>query len=248
VSLDFLSLAAGGDALARSAMEGCAREAGARFEAREGWNVAVGYTSPEQEVAAARATVGWADVSHLGKLEVQAAPGELPAILAAGADEDVKVELGRATRAAGAWWCLMTASRALVIAEPGAVPSLRERLEHAAAEAPGQAGVVEVSAVFGALTLAGPLSREVFARFCALDLRDPLTPVCAVRPGSIARQPGVLVREAPERFLFLFGAAVGEYMWTVVADAARHLGGAPIGLDALAALPGPSGVQEASRA
>ena len=27
----------------------------------------------------------------------------------------------------------------------------------------------------------------------------------------------------------LFGAALGEYMWTVVADAAEHLGGGPVG-------------------
>jgi hypothetical protein len=27
----------------------------------------------------------------------------------------------------------------------------------------------------------------------------------------------------------LFGAAVGQYVWTVVEDAARHLGGGPAG-------------------
>ena len=32
----------------------------------------------------------------------------------------------------------------------------------------------------------------------------------------------------------LFGAALGQYMWTVVDDAARHLGGGPVGVDALA--------------
>ena len=32
----------------------------------------------------------------------------------------------------------------------------------------------------------------------------------------------------------LFGAALGQYMWTVVDDVARHLGGGPVGADALA--------------
>ena len=32
----------------------------------------------------------------------------------------------------------------------------------------------------------------------------------------------------------LFGAALGSYMWTVVADAAESLGGGPVGVDALA--------------
>jgi hypothetical protein len=27
----------------------------------------------------------------------------------------------------------------------------------------------------------------------------------------------------------LFGSAFGQYMWTVVADAAGHLGGGPVG-------------------
>ena len=31
----------------------------------------------------------------------------------------------------------------------------------------------------------------------------------------------------------LFGAALGRYMWTVVADAAAALGGGPVGVDAL---------------
>jgi len=31
----------------------------------------------------------------------------------------------------------------------------------------------------------------------------------------------------------LFGAALGQYVWTVVADAAESLGGGPVGVDAL---------------
>jgi hypothetical protein len=37
---------------------------------------------------------------------------------------------------------------------------------------------------------------------------------------------------AADRFLLLFGAAVGGYVWTVVADAGAHLGGRPVGEDA----------------
>ena len=52
-------------------MESQARAAGARFEDRDGWNVAVGYGTPEQESVARTITAGWCDVSHLGKLELQ---------------------------------------------------------------------------------------------------------------------------------------------------------------------------------
>jgi hypothetical protein len=60
-----------------------------------------------------------------------------------------------------------------------------------------------------------------------------VTPVNALRPGSIGRQPGIVIREDEERYLFLFGWATGEYMWSVVADAGAHLGVGPVGVDAL---------------
>ena len=42
----------------------------------------------------------------------------------------------------------------------------------------------------------------------------------------------MVLREGPERFLMLFGWALGEYMWTVVADAATDRR-RPLGVDAL---------------
>jgi sarcosine oxidase gamma subunit len=92
---------------------------------------------------------------------------------------------------------------------------------------------IEMTTSYAALTIAGPLSRELFARFCALDLRPQPAPPNAFRPGSVARTPGYVLRENGDRFLMLFGWALGRYMWETVADAAAHLGGAPVGVDAL---------------
>lgn len=218
--------------VARSSMARSARAAGARFERRDGWELAVAYSTPEQEATACSTRVGWADVSHLGKLELQAPPDELAAIVAQCAG-GAQLELGFATRAADAWWCPMTPERTLVLCEPGVLRELRERLEEAVANASPSAGVIEVTTNYGAMTLVGPLAREVFARFCALDLRPSATPVRGLRPGSVARGPGVVLREGEDRFLMLFGWALSQYMWTVVSDAAGHLGGSPVGLDAL---------------
>jgi heterotetrameric sarcosine oxidase gamma subunit len=252
VSLGFLTPASGGTGdgagvspVARSPMEGSARAAGATFRVQDGWNIAVSYSSSEQEAELCATAVGWADVSHLGKLELQATPEALPNIVASVTGE-ANLELGRATRVAGAWWLPLSASRTLVVCDAAHAAGLQERLQQAASERPDHASAADVSSVFAGMTLVGPLAREVFARFCALDLRPAVTPVSALRPGSIARQPGLIVREDEDRFLFLFGWAVGEYMWTVVEDAARHLGGGPIGIDALAQIPQPS--QEGARA
>jgi glycine cleavage system aminomethyltransferase T len=221
-SLAFLSPGPG--AVAKSPMEPGAVAAGATFEARDGWKVATAFTDPRTERALCASSVGLADVSHLGKIEVQ---GDVAAIT--GHD----LELGRATRADGAWWCPYSAQRAVVLCEPADTAALRDRLLASAAGANGLASVVDTTTSQGAMTIVGPLARETFARFTAIDLRPQVTPVHAFRPGSVARTGGAILCEAPDRYLMLFGAALGQYVWTVVADAAGHLGGGPVGVDAL---------------
>jgi heterotetrameric sarcosine oxidase gamma subunit len=238
--------------IARTSMERSARSAGARFEVRDGWNVAVGYASAEREREAVRETAGWADVSHLGKLELHVSnPDDLTAIVAAAAD-GATLERGSATRAGDAWWLPLTADRAVVVADPAALPGLRDRLQEAASNASATVSVIDATCKYAALTLVGPLAREVFARFSAVDLRPQVLPVQDFRPGSVARTPGMVVREGEDRFLVLFGWAVGAYVWETVSDAGAHLGGSPVGLDALdeVAIGGAGGnpIEEASRA
>jgi glycine cleavage system aminomethyltransferase T len=156
------------------------------------------------------ASVSWCDTSHISKLQLQGSV-------------DQSLPFGTAVRRDGAWWCRLTESRGLVI---GTRPDVPSELE-----------AVDVTSVFASLTIAGPLARECFARFCALDLRPSVTPVGALRPGSIARQPGTLICEAEDRYLILFGWATAEYAWSVVADAAGQLGGGPVGVDQLQELP-----------
>jgi heterotetrameric sarcosine oxidase gamma subunit len=228
MSLAFLSPSPG--ALSRSPMERQAAAAGASFEERDGWNVAVRFDGLDAERKRATEAVAFADLSHLGKVELQAPAGALEAIAG------VELELGVATSAGGTWWCPYTPTRALALCAPAALPALRERLREAAAGHEGLTSVVDVTTVFAALAIEGPQAREVFARFTAIDLRDQSTPVRGFRPGSVGRTPGAILREGEQRWLMLFGAALGQYMWTVVADAAEGLGGGPVAADALTAI------------
>jgi glycine cleavage system aminomethyltransferase T len=125
------------------------------------------------------------------------------------------LEYGRASADGENLWLPMTATRALVLG--GEAPT----------------GALDVTTAFAALRLAGPLARETFARFTAIDLRPRVTKPGDWRPGSVARTPGGILCEAEDRYLMLFGSALGQYVWTVVEDAARHLGGGPVGDDAL---------------
>jgi len=228
MSLAFLS-AASASAVARSPMERCAAGEGARFTVIEGWNVAVAYGSDAAaERRTAQRSAGWADVSHLTKLELQGSMEALAEVAGVG------LELGTATPRDGAWWCPLTPTRLLVISAAQGGSELRDRLAIAVGEASARVSLSDVTTAFAALTVVGPLATEVLARFTALDLRPGLTPVGGLAPGSIARQPAILIRESEQRYLFLFGAATGEYVWSVVADAGHHLGGRAIGAEALA--------------
>lgn len=235
MNLDFLTVAAD-DAVAHSPMEPVLRAAGARFEVRDGWNVAVAFGAGGSGGAAGVGVggstegggpAGWADTSHLAKLELQGSAEAIDAVAG------TELTFGTAVRRHDAWWCRLTGTRALIV---GASPAARERVNGA-----DGVNVLDVTSNFAAITIVGPLAREVFARFCALDLRPAVTPVHALRPGSIGRQPGILIREAEDRYLSLFGWATGEYMWSIVADAGEHLGGRPIGAGTLAALPAHGG-------
>jgi glycine cleavage system aminomethyltransferase T len=215
-SLDFLSPAP--TAIARSPMERQAIAAGARIEQRDGWNVAVEFDGADAESARLTESVGFVDRSQIGKLEVQS--DRLEEVLGE------PLELGMAKGIEGGWLCPTSSTRALVLCEPGLTAELLARFD-----------AVDLTSALGALTIGGPLARETFARFTAIDLRPDVTPLHGFRPGSVARTPGAILRERDDRWLMIFGAALGSYVWTVVADAAGSLGGGPVGARAFEGVP-----------
>ena len=177
--------------LARSPLAHPAQVAGAICESRDGWEVAASFGDPAAERELARAAVGFADLSHLGKLEVQARG-------------DARRDLRRQRRRAGARPGHPRGRRLVGAADRRAgAGDLRALAARAAAggartnanAAPG-AGVLDLTAAYGALTLLGPMARETFARFSAIDLRPAVTPVegCGrarwrARPGSSSAKP-----------------------------------------------------------
>jgi heterotetrameric sarcosine oxidase gamma subunit len=186
---------------ARSPMHHLAQAAGAQFALVDGFEVATAY----EDSGDFGRTVAFADRSHLVKLELNGSPPRA-------------LKLGRAERIDGNWWCPVTPTRTLVLGGPSA--------RAAANEAGCQ--VVDLTSGLAALALIGPEAHELLARFCAIDVRPQTTPVAGFRPGSIARTPGYLLKTDEHELLIMVGAALGGYLWEVVADAAGHLGGGPV--------------------
>ena len=234
MSLDFLSPRRSepfGERLpvARTPLAATLGRLGATFAERDGWSSATSFGDPEAEAAACRTSVGVADRSELDKLELtgsgEALAASAHAELGAEGWETAAPKPGTARRAAGAWWCPITPNRLMVIAEAGGTDALGSRLQ--------RASVVDVTTQLGVIALVGPRARDVLARVTALDVRPGRLPEGGFRPGSIARTPGMLLRERGDSFLVFFGAAYAEYMWTVLLDGAGPLGGRAVGTEAL---------------
>jgi hypothetical protein len=226
MTLSFLSPAVqGGAPPAKSPIASAAARSGARLEVRDDWEVPVSFGDEAAERNATKETVGFADASWISKTQLDGTAETLDGLAA-------DLTLGTAGLHGGAWWCRLTPTRALVL---GAAP---------AADATGAAHRLDVTGQYCALRIAGPLCRDVMARFCALDLRPSISPPTSLRPGSVARTPGLVVVEESDQLLVLVGAALGEYFWTVVDDAAKRLGGRPVGTDVLRG--GALDLQEAS--
>jgi glycine cleavage system aminomethyltransferase T len=218
--------------LARSQIEWAHLDAGANLREHHGWNVVADYGDPAREAEACRATVGVADASFLGKIELESDRDTVARIvseLAGGAT----LELGLAVRHEETWWCPITVERVLAVTQPDRTAGVREALERTASS--GFASVTELTAAHGSNLVVGPLARECFARATALDMRPQSLPEAGFAPVSVARTPGMVLRSEGDRFLHLFGAGYAQYNWTVFVDSAEHLGGRAVGMDAIAA-------------
>src|SRR5262249_61177547 len=96
--------------LLRSPIEWALRDQGANFIERAGWRVVSDYGDQGPELTACRESVGVADLSLLGKLELQADP-EVASSIVAEVTGGEALAPGRAKRHEGVWWCPMTRSR-----------------------------------------------------------------------------------------------------------------------------------------
>jgi sarcosine oxidase, subunit alpha len=230
VTLEFLTPSP--DVTAASPIEPWLRAAGARFEARDGWRVAVSVGDPASEEAACRSGVGIADRSALGKLELQGRPERLTALLE-GVVQGGAPPAGQSTRTEEALLWPSSADRALAICEPHAAPRLRALLG-TACEQLGDSGLVDLTAAYAAFELRGPLARSVLERLSAIDVRPDSLPPGGVRAGMVARVPATLVCLEWQTFLVLVGAPEAPDAWEIALDEGEPLGLRAVGEEARA--------------
>ncbi len=186
---------------------------GAALLLESGWEVQSSYGDPQAERASLLETVGVADVTARGKIDLR------------GRFEPVVAEEGElAARVADDWTILLR--------EPGPVA---ERVEVLEKEVGPGAMVTDATHLRAGYVVAGPRLFELWSRVSAFDIADLASGSAAGAPvvevGSVVVRrdlavPGVEVYVASE---------FGRYAWEVLLGVVRALGGGPVGWRALRA-------------
>ena len=207
-ALDFLSPSlareeGGFQPVARSAAERVFVAAGAIFDIRDGWRVPTIVPDAEHHLA----TVGLADVSHLGKLELRPAP---PATLPVD-DETLQQTVAKSV------WYRLSPRRAFVL--------FPERARTEVTAHFGDANLLlDVTAAYAVLAVSGPGARDLISR---------LTHLHHFPSGGEVAHVTAHVLPSGTGFRILVAQELGHYLAEVALDRARALGGGLVGVDAL---------------
>jgi sarcosine oxidase, subunit gamma len=201
---------------------------------RAGWQIAEVYTAAETEAAAVRRSVGLADLSAWGKIQIQGADARagLQKIYPgapAKTGEVIAVDDGLLA-------CLSRDDWYLTL-PPGEEAGALERIQGALA---GFAHAVDVTHGYAALLLAGPKSQDVLPKLCGLDFRPRVFPNRTVKQSSVARLRTIIIRDdlpgGVPAFHLHAGRSEADYLWETILDAASEFDGQPFGSAALAGL------------
>ncbi len=228
----------------RTPMDRIHRALGATMVESGPWWRPHNYGSPADECAAVRERVGIIDVGTLGKLEVVGPDGgqlldrlythrfsDLPVgrirygLMTS--DNGVILDDGTVTR--------LAEDRYFVTTTSGNADVIEEWFNWWNAGAGNCAHVVNVTAAYGAVNVAGPRAREALAKITDIDLSTRNFRYMRSAEGEVAGVSCILLRigfVGETGWEVHFPAEYGEYMWNAITEAGREFGISPFGLEA----------------
>ncbi len=202
--------------------------AGAMLTERDGHTVAAHYGSPPGEIAVCMKSVGLADRSDIGTLELRASTSILDRALSSRLG-DPPVPPGAARRMGKVWYLRLESRRTLLIGAHAALAA-----EPAIGKGADRAELTrkDIGAKVRIISVIGPRAGRLMA---AAGLPDDLA------IGAIGRDPQdpsviAILRESQRRILVLVRAAAIDDVWGRLLTAGEPLGAAFVGCDALALL------------
>lgn len=216
------------------------REHHAHFTTLGAWELPLHYGSPEREYEAVHDQVGLSDLSPQVKLSLRGEEG----------DGVVKGLFGKAPEKVGdvTWtenlppdmtgliayvgMAQLTRDELYLLAPPNAEQSLIPALETTAGQRQSLLTLTDLTAAYSGLLLAGPRSRDVLSKLCALPLDEGAFPDYHGAQTGLAKTRAILIRRdrgpLPAFELYSDYSYAG-YLWRAVMDAGQEWGITPFG-------------------
>ena len=228
----------------RTSVDRVHRVLGARMVESGPWLRPHSYGSPADECVAVRERVGIIDVGTLGKLEVLGSDaGQLLDRLYTHRFSDLpigRIRYGLMTSDNGVIMddgtvARLGTERYFVTTTSGNADVIEEWFNWWNAGAANCAHVVNVTAAYGAVNVAGPRARETLAKLTDIDLLPRAFRYMRSAQGQVAGVPCLLLRigfVGEAGWEVHFPAEYGEHVWHAIMDAGSEFDIAPFGLEA----------------
>lgn len=186
-----------------------------------GWDVPAFFSSPGDEAARVRESVGLADISWMVKFDLKGPGLRTPPAI------------GPEAR----WWDLGRL-HGLLICEPSARSAVSDALHKTQStqtdpSAPLPFYVTDVSSVYAHLLLAGPRSRDVLSKLTSLNLSEGSLKDLSCAQAGVAHVHAVVLRQDLQdvpAYHLLIGRDYGESVWESVLHAGHEFHIVPFGL------------------
>lgn len=209
---------------------------GARFTELHGWQVVAEYGGVQDELAAARAGVGLADISAWAKLALLGS-GVGDAVRLIAPDGAAEHPRGVASLADSqpTLACRLAAEHLLLLSSTPDPASLAARVPA------GLASVVRnaVTCTYAGLCLAGPRVEDVLRRLTSFDVSVASLPIGSCAETGLAGVHAILVRahELTVSSVRVYVAwDLAEYVWETLLHGGQQFGISALGLETLRAL------------
>ena len=207
-------------------------EHGAVMAHKAGWVMPERYADLNDEASRVQQGVGLIDRSDIIKIDVKGSA--LQTWVKQTFDADITAQeacRGITDDGTVRICCLMRVDWGLMIVP---TPHTAERVDTLMEHAPRALHMTDVSSVYTALQLIGPRCLDVLQKLTSLDLRPSLFSNLTCKQGTIAKVPGLMLRDDlaayPSYWIFIT-REYGEFVWETICDVGKACDLIPIGYE-----------------
>ena len=216
---------------------------GAVMADADGWRLPLHYGDASQEARWLRETVGVSDVSPIGKVKIigtGAAQAVATLVLPAMDQSTGTVHEGDSPleRDGKLLSVCLASDEFLLLTPAGVAPSAVDSMRSADTDC---AHVVDVTSGLCGVAMVGPATQGLLSRITEVDTTPGSLADLTCVQSRFADVQGLLLRRdvgTIVMYQFYAGREFGEYLWDVIVEAAKEVGGGPVGTEAILGLRG----------